>query len=74
MTAARSATATFDLVQRSLTVAKEGPGLGRVTGSGINCGDGSTDDCSQSYDHGTDVHTDGGAQDAGWAPRFLDRV
>ena len=55
MSSARNVTATFGLVQRQLTVAKAGTGTGKVTGTGIDCGDGSTNDCVQSYDHGTDV-------------------
>jgi hypothetical protein len=53
MDAAKTATATFDLVQRSLTVTKSGTGMGTVTSSpaGINCGV----DCSEAYPHGTAV-------------------
>ncbi len=53
MDQARSVTATFLLVPRALSVAKLGGGSGTVTSSpvGINC----EGDCSQNYDHGTDV-------------------
>jgi uncharacterized repeat protein (TIGR01451 family) len=53
MSTAKSVTATFNLVQRTLTVTKNGTGTGTVTSSpsGINCGA----TCSAQYDHGTSV-------------------
>lgn len=56
MDRSRSVVATFDRVQRQLTVATAGNGLGTVTSSptGIECGDGATD-CAASFDHGTAV-------------------
>lgn len=47
----KSVTATFEIAQRSLTVAKAGTGSGSVTSSpgGIACGA----DCTGSYAHGT---------------------
>ena len=53
MTAAKSVTATFTLLQRQLTVTKAGTGSGAVTSSpaGIDCG--ST--CQSSFSHGTSV-------------------
>ncbi len=53
MDAAKSVTATFTLIKRTLTVAKSGKGTGSVTSSpaGINCGA----TCSTTYDHGTVV-------------------
>src|SRR4051794_20068534 len=53
MTAAKSVTATFDLLQRELKVAKAGTGTGTVTSSpaGINCGA----TCTASYSNGTAV-------------------
>jgi Fe-S cluster biogenesis protein NfuA len=53
MDAAKSVTATFNLVKRTLTVNKAGTGTGSVTSSpgGIDCG--ST--CSADFDHGTVV-------------------
>lgn len=55
MKAAKAVTATFNLVQRRLTVSKLGPGVGTVTGTGINCGPGAANDCQEDYDHGTSV-------------------
>lgn len=51
MDAAKTVTATFEIAQRTLTVARAGGGAGTVTSSprGINCGA----DCNQDYDHGT---------------------
>jgi hypothetical protein len=51
MDAAKSVTATFDLVKRTLTVGKSGTGSGTVTSSpgGINCGS----NCSFDFDFGT---------------------
>ena len=53
MSAAKSVTATFDLLQRELKVTKAGTGTGTVTSSpaGINCGA----TCSASYTNGTVV-------------------
>lgn len=53
MSAARTVTATFDLVERQLTVQKLGSGTGTVTAapSGISCGV----TCQASYSHGTTV-------------------
>jgi hypothetical protein len=53
MDSAKTVTATFDLIQRSLAVTKSGTGMGTVTSSpaGINCGV----DCSEAYPHGTAV-------------------
>jgi hypothetical protein len=54
MSAARSATATFNLVQvttYSLTVTKSGTGTGTVTGGGLNCGT----TCTGTYESGTTV-------------------
>ncbi len=51
MNAARTVTATFNLLQRELKVTKAGTGTGTVTSSpaGIECGG----TCSASYEHGT---------------------
>ncbi len=53
MSAAKEVTATFNLEQRQLTASKAGSGSGTVTSTpaGINCGV----DCSELYDHGTEV-------------------
>ena len=53
MDAAKAVTATFEIAQRALTIAKAGGGSGTVTSSpgGIDCGL----DCSESYAHGTSV-------------------
>jgi Fe-S cluster biogenesis protein NfuA len=54
MSAAKAVTATFNLVKRTLTVMNNvGTGTGTVTSSpaGINCGA----DCTEEYDHGTEV-------------------
>ena len=70
LTAARSVTATFDLVpQFTLTVAKTGTGIGRVVSSpgGISCGA----TCSAAYDSGTVVVltavVDPGSTFTGWS-------
>lgn len=43
-------TTQFDLiVQSQLNVIKSGPGKGKITGTGIDCGDGSTNDCKEVY-------------------------
>ena len=69
MTAATTVTATFKLTQRQLTVTKTGNGAGTVTSfpAGINCGT----DCTQAYDHGTDVTLNAapaaGSYFAGWS-------
>ena len=55
MIAAKSVTATFAIAQRHLDVAVQGAGAGSVAGSGIDCGDGTADDCDHDYAHGTDV-------------------
>jgi hypothetical protein len=52
----RAVTATFILKQYTLHVSTTGNGT--VTGNGINCGTGTTDDCDQVYDHGTPVSLD----------------
>jgi uncharacterized repeat protein (TIGR01451 family) len=53
MTSAKTVTATFNLVKRTLTVSRTGTGSGTVTSSpaGINCGAG----CIAVFDHGTSV-------------------
>ncbi len=53
MNGPKTCTATFDLAVRALTVAKVGPGNGRVTSSppGISCGA----DCVEGFPHGTVV-------------------
>ncbi len=53
MSAARTVTATFNLVKHQLAVLKPGSGTGTVTGapSGISCGV----TCQASYSHGTSV-------------------
>jgi hypothetical protein len=53
MDAAKSVTATFELIPYPLAVAKTGDGSGTVTSwpAGISCGS----DCSQPYDYGTVV-------------------
>ena len=53
MDANRSVTATFTLKQYTLTVTPTG--AGKVTGDGIDCGTNTTNDCTQIYDHGTQV-------------------
>lgn len=47
----KSVTAHFDLEQRTLNVTRGGNGSGTVSGPGISCGG----DCSERYDHGTNV-------------------
>jgi hypothetical protein len=53
MDQARSVTATFTIQVHTLTVTKDGSGTGTVTSdlAGIDCGS----DCSEGYDHGTEV-------------------
>ena len=53
MDAAKTCIATFNVVLRTLTVAKTGTGSGTVTSSppGITCGT----DCTEAYTHGTTV-------------------
>jgi hypothetical protein len=51
MNGARAVTAMFTLKQYTLHVSTTGNGT--VTGDGIDCGTGTTDDCDQVYDHGT---------------------
>ena len=51
MTAARNVTATFTLMQFTLTVGKTGDGFGTVTGNGINCGT----TCTVQVNYGTVV-------------------
>jgi uncharacterized repeat protein (TIGR01451 family) len=69
MDAAKSVTATFNLVQRTLSVSLAGTGTGSVTSSpaGINC----PGDCSENYDHGTVVTLTAapgtGSTFAGWS-------
>jgi Divergent InlB B-repeat domain len=68
MSAAKAVTATFALVQRQLTVSKEGSATGTVTSSpaGISCGA----TCTATYVHGTLVTLTGApgpnAQPAKW--------
>lgn len=59
MSAAKSVTATFDLLKRKLIVEKKGTGSGTVTSSpaGIECGQ----TCSAEYDNGTEVTLTGSA-------------
>ncbi len=45
--------AAFVWEKRKLTVAR--PGNGYVAASGINCGSGGRTDCTEEYDHGTEV-------------------
>ncbi|MBA3393842.1 MAG: hypothetical protein H0T89_14435 [Deltaproteobacteria bacterium] len=49
MDAARSVTATFNVVNHTVQVFRGGTGTGTVTGNGINCGA----DCVESVPHGT---------------------
>ena len=67
MDAAKSVTATFALVMRSLSVAKTGSGTGTVSGTGIDCGA----DCAESYVDGTSVALSAtpatGSTFAGWS-------
>jgi hypothetical protein len=51
MDSAKNVTAMFTLQQYALSVSKSGPGLGTVTGNGIDCGD----SCSAILDYGTTV-------------------
>jgi len=53
MTEAQDITATFDLVSTgyTLTVSKNGSGVGTVRGEGINCGS----DCSEQYGNNTSI-------------------
>ncbi|MEO7863221.1 MAG: hypothetical protein ABIU05_22840, partial [Nitrospirales bacterium] len=53
MSAARAVTATFTIVQQTLTVTKAGTGSGTVTSTpgGISCGN----DCTEGYANGTSV-------------------
>ena len=53
MTANRAATATFKPEKRTLTVTRSDDGW--VTGTGISCGAGRRDDCTESYDYGASV-------------------
>ena len=57
MSAARSVTATFNLVQRQLSVTKSGSGTGTVTSSPAGIGCGAT--CSAGFDHGATVTLSG---------------
>ncbi len=67
MTAAHSVTATFNLANYALAVAKTGAGAGTVTGSGIACGT----DCGETYNYGTAVTLTAaaatGSAFAGWS-------
>ena len=69
MTAATTVTATFTLDQYNLTVTRSGSGTGVITSSpaGISCGA----DCSELYDHGTQVTLTAapavGSTFAGWS-------
>ncbi len=69
VTAATSVTATFAAVPVSLTVSRNGTGSGTVssTPAGISCGT----DCTESYNHGTQVTltaaASSGSTFAGWA-------
>ena len=69
MTAAKSVTATFNLVRHTLSVAKAGSGTGSVTSSpaGIDCGG----TCSTTFAHGTSVTltatASAGSSFAGWS-------
>jgi hypothetical protein len=69
MTAARTVTATFTTLQRTLTVTKAGTGSGTVTSvpGGISCGS----DCTEAYANGTAVTLTAaaatGSTFAGWS-------
>ncbi|HJK98766.1 MAG TPA: hypothetical protein RMF84_16215, partial [Polyangiaceae bacterium LLY-WYZ-14_1] len=54
MTAARTATATFELLDRRLDVTTTGPGSVTSSPSGIDC-DEDAADCAETYSHGTTV-------------------
>ena len=68
MIAAESVTATFEPINRTVTVTKDGSGTGLVTSdvSGINCGD----DCAEGYNQGASVTlsaaADPGSTFTGW--------
>ena len=70
MDQARSVTATFTLVNRTLTAVKAGTGNGTVSAAGIVCGTGGND-CSQDYPHGAEVELTAFVGDnstfAGWS-------
>ncbi len=53
MDADKAVGAAFVWVKRTLTVAR--PAYGHVTGAGISCGAGDRTDCTEQYDHGTEV-------------------
>ena len=53
MDAAKTAAAVFGPKQRWLWVSP--PDGGRITGPGIDCGDGGAGDCVKTYDHGEEV-------------------
>jgi hypothetical protein len=58
MDADKTCTATFNLVNRTLTVAGAGTGLGTVTATGINCSINAgvtSGDCTETVTHGTNI-------------------
>jgi hypothetical protein len=67
MTAATTVTGTFAIKKFALNVAKDGTGLGTVTGTGISCGT----DCTETFNYGTSVTLSAnpatGSTFGGWA-------
>lgn len=65
MDADRTASAQFVPISRTLSVTVDGNG--QVTGQGIDCGQGTTNDCTQTYPHGQSVQlTATGNVETGW--------
>ncbi len=74
MNADKICTATFNLVQRTLTITGAGTGNGTVTATGINCTSTAgitSGDCTEAYPHGTVVTLtptpNSGSTFAGWS-------
>ena len=61
MDGAKTVTPTFPLKQRTLAVTP--PSNGRIAGEGIDCGSGDRTNCTEQYDHGTEVELTATADD-----------